>query len=116
MGEAIVGEELPKEAPEPESKSDSLLKELNEIRRRRTDGDKRSMFAKKENPVLFVGVMYGVLYGVLILSMSSGMLGPSTAMDHNASRTFLDIGDECFALRVLRQFRLQTNQLLKHAS
>ena len=95
MGEAIVGEELPKEAPEPESKSDSLLKELNEIRRRRTDGDKRSMFAKKENPVLFVGVMYGVLYGVLILSMSSGMLGQSTAMDHNASTTFLDIGDEC---------------------
>ena len=95
MGEAIVGQELPEEAPEPESKSDSLLKELNEIRRRRTDGDKRSMFAKKENPVLFVGVMYGVLYGVLILSMSSGMLGQSTAMDHNASTTFLDIGDEC---------------------
>jgi len=95
MGEAIVGEELPKEAPEPESKSDSLLKELNEIRRRRTDGDKRSMFAKKENPVLFVGVMYGILYGVLILSMSSGMLGQSTAMDHGASKTFLDIGDDC---------------------
>jgi hypothetical protein len=95
MGEAIVGEELPKEAPEPESKSDSLLKELNEIRRRRTDGDKRSMFAKKENPVLFVGVMYGILYGVLILSMSSGMLGQSTAMDHGASDTFLDIGDVC---------------------
>ena len=95
MGEAIVGEELPKEAPEPESKSDSLLKELNEIRRRRTDGDKRSMFAKKENPVLFVGVMYGILYGVLILSMSSGMLGQSTTMDHGASTTFLDIGDEC---------------------
>ena len=50
MGEAIVGEELPKEAPEPESKSDSLLKELNEIRRRRTDGDKRSIFAKKGKP------------------------------------------------------------------
>ncbi|MCH1443641.1 MAG: small multi-drug export protein [Candidatus Poseidoniaceae archaeon] len=95
MGEAIVGEELPKEAPEPESKSDSLLKELNEIRRRRTDGDNRSMFAKKENPVLFVGVVYGILYGALILSMSSGMLGQSTAMDHGASTTFLDIGDEC---------------------
>lgn len=94
MGEAIVDEELPKEAPEPESKSDSLLKELNEIRRRRTDGDNRSMFAKKENPVLFVGVMYGILYGVLILSMSSGMLGQSTAMDHGASTTFLDIGDD----------------------
>ena len=94
MGEAIVDEELPKEAPEPESKSDSLLKELNEIRRRRTDGDNRSMFAKKENPVLFVGVMYGILYGVLILSMSSGMLGQSTAMDHGASNTFLDIGED----------------------
>ena len=94
MGEAIVGEELPKEVPEPESKSDSLLKELNEIRRRRTDGDNRSMFAKKENPVLFVGVIYGILYGALILSMSSGMLGQSTAMDHSASTTFLDIGEE----------------------
>jgi hypothetical protein len=95
MGEAIVGEELPKEVPDPESKSDSLLKELDEIRRRRTDGDNRSIFAKKENPVLFVGVMYGILYGALILSMSSGMLGQSTAMDHSASTTFLDIGDEC---------------------
>ena len=94
MGEASIGEEMPKEAPEPESKSDSLLKELNEIRRRRTDGDKRSMFAKKENPVLFVGVMYGIIYGALILSMSSGMLGQSTAMDHGASKTFLDIGEE----------------------
>jgi hypothetical protein len=27
--------------------------------------------------------------------MSSGMLGQSTAMDHSASTTFLDIGDEC---------------------
>jgi len=96
MGEAVVGEEMPKDTPEPESKSDSLLKELNEIRRRRTDGDNRSMFAKKENPVLFVGVMYGILYGALILSMSSGMLGQSTAMDHAASDTFLDIGaDPC---------------------
>lgn len=94
MGEAVVGEEMPKDTPEPESKSDSLLKELNEIRRRRTDGDNRSMFAKKENPVLFVGVMYGILYGALILSMSSGMLGQSTAMDHSASNTFLDIGED----------------------
>lgn len=95
MGEAVVGEEMPKDTPEPESKSDSLLKELNEIRRRRTDGDNRSMFAKKENPVLFVGIVYGILYGVLILSMSSGMLGQSTAMDHGASDTFLDIGEPC---------------------
>ena len=51
MGEAVTGDELPKEQFETDSKSDPLLKELNEIRRRRTDGDHRSMFAKKENPV-----------------------------------------------------------------
>ena len=38
--------------------------------------------------------MYGILYGALILSMSSGMLGQSTAMDHSASNTFLDIGED----------------------
>ena len=95
MGDAAIGDEMPKEQHETESKSDRLLKELNEIRRRRTDGDSRSMFTKKENPVLLMGVAYGVLYGALILSMSSGLLGQSTAMDHSASTTFLDIGDEC---------------------
>ena len=95
MGDAAIGDEMPKEQHETESKSDRLLKELNEIRRRRTDGDSGSMFTKKENPVLLMGVAYGVLYGALILSMPSGLLGQSTAMDHSASTTFLDIGDEC---------------------
>ena len=66
MAEAVIGEEMPKEQPDVESKSDPLLKELNEIRRRRTDGDKRSVFAKKENPVLLMGIAYGILYGALI--------------------------------------------------
>ena len=95
MGEAAVDGEMPKELTESETKGDPLLKELNEIRRRRTDGDSRSMFAKKENPVLLVGIGYGILYGALILSMSSGLLGQSTSLDHSASTTFLDIGDEC---------------------
>ncbi|MEC7272865.1 MAG: small multi-drug export protein, partial [Candidatus Thermoplasmatota archaeon] len=95
MGEAAIGDELPKEQYESDTKSDPLLKELNNIRRRRTDGDKRSMFAKKENPVLLMGIAYGILYGALILSMSSGLLGQSTSLDHSASTTFLDIGDEC---------------------
>ena len=95
MGDAAVGDELPKEQYDSETKSDPLLKELNNIRRRRTDGDNRSMFAKKENPVLLMGVAYGILYGALILSMSSGLLGQSTTLDHSASTTFLDIGDEC---------------------
>ena len=95
MGDAVIGDELPKEQYDSDTKSDPLLKELNNIRRRRTDGDKRSMFAKKENPVLLMGIAYGILYGALILSMSSGLLGQSTSLDHSASTTFLDIGDEC---------------------
>ena len=98
MGEAAIGDELPKEQYETDTKSDPLLKELNEIRRRRTDGDKRSMFTKKENPVLLMGIAYGILYGALILSMSSGLLGQSTSLDHSASTTFLDIGDECLEI------------------
>ena len=47
MGDAAIGDEMPKEQHETESKSDRLLKELNEIRRRRTDGDSRSMLTKK---------------------------------------------------------------------
>ena len=31
----------------------------------------------------------------MIFAMSSGMLGESTALDHAASTTFLDIGGEC---------------------
>ena len=95
MGEVVSGEDMPKEQLDSDSKSDPLLKELNEIRRRRTDGDRRSVFAKKENPVLLMGIAYGILYGALILSMSSGLLGQSTSLDHSASSTFLDIGDEC---------------------
>ena len=95
MGDAAIGDELPKEQYDSDTKSDPLLKELNNIRRRRTDGDKRSMFAKKENPILLMGIAYGILYGALILSMSSGLLGQSTSLDHSASTTFLDIGDEC---------------------
>ena len=60
MAEAVVGEEMPKEQHDAETKSDPLLKELNEIRRRRTDGDKRSVFTKKENPVLLMGIAYGI--------------------------------------------------------
>ncbi|MGB0781489.1 MAG: hypothetical protein ACPGQN_06860, partial [Candidatus Poseidoniaceae archaeon] len=94
----VTGDELPKEQFETDSKNDPLLKELNEIRRRRTDGDHRSMFAKKENPVLLMGIAYGMIYGALILSMSSGLLGQSTSLDHSASTTFLDIGDECIEI------------------
>jgi len=116
MGEAVIGEELPKEQHESDSKADPLLKELNEIRRRRTDGDRRSVFAKKENPVLLMGVAYGILYGALILSMSSGLLGQSTSLDHSASTTFLDIGDECLEIDDSPWIHIFPNEDAEHFS
>jgi hypothetical protein len=44
---------------------------------------------------LVVGLLYAVFYALMLFSMSSGMLGESTALDHAASKTFLDIGGEC---------------------
>ena len=116
MGEAVVGEELPKEQPEAESKSDPLLKELNEIRRRRTDGDRRSVFTKKENPVLLMGIAYGIIYGALILSMSSGLLGQSTSLDHSASTTFLDVGDDCVEIDETPWIHIFPNEDAEHFS
>ena len=69
-------------------------KELQEIRQRRKGGGK--MFLSKiEDYVLLGGIAYGVLFALLLFSMSSGALGNSTSLDHTASTTFLDIGDEC---------------------
>ncbi len=73
---------------------DRESKELQEIRQRRQGGG-RMFLSKIEDFVLLGGVAYGILFALLLFSMSSGMLGNSTALDHTASTTFLDIGDEC---------------------
>ena len=85
----------PPEGTEHETRKDKLSKELEVIRTRRTGGSGRSFLAKKENFVLFGGIVYGGVYALMIFAMSSGMLGESTALDHAASNTFLDIGGEC---------------------
>ena len=85
----------PLEGTEHETRKDKLSKELEVIRNRRTGGSGRSFLAKKENFVLFGGIVYGGFYALMIFAMSSGMLGESTALDHAASTTFLDIGGEC---------------------
>ena len=92
----------------PEGKSDSdgeidheakahnkVTKELVEIRNRRTGDVKQNFLKQKENFVLAAGIIYTVLYVLLIFGMTSGTFGNSTALDHSASKTFLDIGDEC---------------------
>ncbi|MDP6199468.1 MAG: GNAT family N-acetyltransferase [Candidatus Poseidonia sp.] len=73
---------------------DKEAKELQEIRQRRMGGGRRFL-SNIEDYVLMGGVAYGVLFAVLLFSMSSGILGNSTSLDHTASTTFLDIGDEC---------------------
>ena len=72
-----------------------VTKELVEIRNRRTGDIKQNFLAKKENFVLAGGIIYTVLYVVLIFGMTSGTFGNSTYIDHAASKTFLDIGGEC---------------------
>jgi hypothetical protein len=72
-----------------------ITKELVEIRNRRSGDVKQNLLAKKENFVLAAGIIYTVLYTLLIFGMTSGTLGNSTAIDHSASKTFLDIGGEC---------------------
>ena len=84
-----------KDAPEEHTKAkDKEAKELQEIRQRRSGGGRRFL-SNIEDFVLMGGLAYGLLFALLLFSMSSGMLGNSTSLDHTASTTFLDIGDEC---------------------
>ena len=84
-----------KDASEEHSKAkDKEAKELQEIRQRRSGGGRRFL-SNIEDFVLMGGLVYGLLFALLLFSMSSGILGNSTNLDYTASTTFLDIGDEC---------------------
>ena len=95
MGKSVSGGEMPKESLDPETKiRDKTAKELGTIRRRRTN-DNKSFLSSKEDLVLFGGIVYAGVFALLLFAMSSGMVGNTTSIDHKASTTFLDIGDEC---------------------
>ena len=95
MGKSASGGDMPKESLDPETKiRDKTAKELGSIRRRRTN-DNKSFLSSKEDLVLFGGIVYAGIFGLLLFAMSSGMVGNTTSIDHQASTTFLDIGDEC---------------------
>ncbi|NCG42523.1 MAG: hypothetical protein GWO84_03175 [Euryarchaeota archaeon] len=95
MGKSASGGDMPKESLDPETKiRDKTAKELGSIRRRRTN-DNKSFLSSKEDLVLFGGIVYAGVFGLLLFAMSSGMVGNTTSIDHQASTTFLDIGDEC---------------------
>jgi len=95
MGKSASGGDMPKESLDPETKiRDKTAKELSTIRRRRTN-DSKSFLSSKEDLVLFGGIVYAGVFALLLFAMSSGMVGNTTSIDHQASTTFLDIGDEC---------------------
>ena len=96
MGEDIEEVEQPTAEDEQEQKaSDKIGKELDEIRRRKIGNNKSRFFTNKEDYVLFAGIGYGIFFAILLFGMSSGIFGSSTTLDHKASETFLDTGDEC---------------------
>ena len=96
MGEGRVDSHDETEHVDHETKArNKISKELLEIRNRRSGDSKHSFLSKKENFVLAGGIIYTILYTLLIFGMTSGTLGNSTTIDHSASKTFLDIGGEC---------------------
>ena len=96
MGEELEQVDEPTEEVDIEEKArDKIAKELEEIRRRKTKTSKRRFLTNKEDYVLFAGIGYGALFAILLVGMSSGIFGSSTTLDHKASQTFLDTGEEC---------------------
>jgi hypothetical protein len=95
MGKGAADHEAPLDPHEEHTKSrNKETKELQEIRQRRMGSGKRFL-SNIEDFVLMGGFVYGMLFALLLFSMSSGVFGNTTALDHKASTTFLDIGDEC---------------------
>ena len=96
MGEELEQVDEPIEEADVEEKArDKIARELEEIRRRKTKTSKRKFLANKEDYVLFAGIGYGIVFAMLLVGMSSGIFGSSTTLDHKASQTFLDTGEEC---------------------
>ena len=74
---------------------DKISKELAGIRKRRNSDSKRRFPSAIEDWTLLVGLGYGAMYALLLFGMSSGVFGESTSLDHWASGTALDSGDQC---------------------
>jgi len=78
---------------------DKVSKELANIRKRRNTDSKTRFPSAIEDWTLLAGIGYGAVYALLIFGMSAGVFGESTSLDHWASGTFLDSGDQCEELK-----------------
>ncbi len=88
-------EEISEEADVEQKAKDKIARDLEDIRRRKTKTSKRRFLSNKEDYILFAGIGYSAIFAILLLGMSSGIFGSSTTLDHKASETFLDTGEEC---------------------
>ena len=96
MGDEIIEHaEVVEEVDTEQRARDKVAREISEIRRRRTKTEKKRFLSNKEDYVLFAGIGYGLLFALVLFGMSSGIFGSSTTLDHKASETFLDTGEEC---------------------
>ena len=93
--ENIERAEVVEEVDTEQRARDKVAREISEIRRRRTKTEKKRFLSNKEDYVLFAGIGYGLLFALVLFGMSSGIFGSSTTLDHKASETFLDTGEEC---------------------
>ncbi|HJM44599.1 MAG TPA: small multi-drug export protein [Candidatus Poseidoniaceae archaeon] len=78
-----------------EKVEDKIDKEIETIRNRRLTKKRRRLLSGIEDYTLLFGVMFTAIYFGILLTMSSGILGDSTEMDHSLSETFLDTGEVC---------------------
>ena len=74
---------------------DKVSKELSAIRKRRNSDSKRRFPSAIEDWTLLAGLGYGAVFAVLLFGMSGGVFGESTSLDHWASDTSLDSGEQC---------------------
>ena len=85
---------LPEEVEETKP-IDKISKELAGIRKRRNTDSKRRFPSAIEDWTLLMGLGYGALYALLLFGMSGGVFGETTSLDHWASGTILDSGEQC---------------------
>ena len=93
--EATVSMSLNSSPEKKSSENNSLDKELDRIRLRRTDKNKK--FPKTfDDVVLIFGLVAGIVFFGGVTLLSSGMLaGDSIILDETLSKTPLDTGGEC---------------------
>ncbi|MBT4065717.1 MAG: small multi-drug export protein [Euryarchaeota archaeon] len=74
---------------------DKVSKELSAIRKRRNSNSKRRFPSAIEDWTLLAGLGYGAVFAMLLFGMAGGVFGESTSLDHWASDTSLDSGEQC---------------------